>query len=249
MTIVQRLRNVRISVDFLLRNAWSFRRPLTTLGSEESHYLYLQNELAHFLRPLVARLDVSRFKRSRIRALDVGAKNFFLGPVIERLFYEKQIEVEIHGIEIDAYRRNLSFRSRFDYAEYFCNRIARGYFHAMDFLKWEEPADVVFLLNPFVTAEPLLRWGLPIKHLQPESLLAKCREVLLRREGYLITSHPTENEKQMFEALATKSGFVKIGDHTWSPKKDSIQKQMRLGSTWRVAITPTSHLPASPDPQ
>lgn len=246
---MQRLRNVRISIDFLLRNAWSFRRPLSTLGREESHYLYLQNELTHFLRPLVARLDVSRFKRSRIRALDVGAKNFFLGPVIERLFYEKQLEVEIHGIEIDAYRRNLSFRSRLDYAEYFCTRIARGQFHAMDFLKWEEPADVIFLLNPFVTAEPLLRWGLPIHHLQPEKLLAKCREVLMRREGFLITSHPTENEQRVFATLAAKYGFEKVSDNNWSPKKDSIQKQARLGSVWRVSTTPTSHLPASPDPQ
>lgn len=249
MTIVQRLRNVRISIDFLLRNAWSFRRPLSSLGREQSHYHYLQNELAHFLRPLVARLDVSKFKRARIRALDVGAKNFFLGPVIERLLYEKHIEVEIHGIEIDAYRRNLSFRSRLDYAEYFCTRLSRGQFHAMDFLKWEEPADLVFLLNPFVTAEPLLRWGLPIQHLQPDKLLAKCREVLLRREGYLITSHPTENEKQMFGALATKYGFVKVSDSNWLPKKDSIQKQARLGSVWKVTTTPTSHLPASADPQ
>ncbi len=201
------------------------------------------------MRPLVAHLDVSRFNRSRIRALDVGAKNFFLGPVIERLFYEKQIEVEIHGIEIDAYRRNLCFRSRLDYAEYFCTRVARGYFHAMDFLKWEEPADVVFLLNPFVTAEPLLRWGLPIQHLQPEKLLQKCSEVLLRREGYLITSHPTEKEKQIFGSLALKYSFVKISDNNWSPKKDSIQKQARLGSVWRVSTTPTSHLPASADPQ
>jgi hypothetical protein len=235
MTIAQRLRSFRAWLDFGLRQQIRFSWPVTELGPTAARYQCLQLELAAFLAPSAALLKAHFSHRPRIEVLDVGAKDFFAGPVLEQYFLHFGATVAVHGIELDAYRRMHNFRTRADYAQYFVSQMRAGAFHATDFLHWNQKADVIFAGNPFVTAEPLLRWGLPLGHLQPEKYFQQCHRLLAPRQGVFLASNPTVHEQNILKQLANKSRFSLLQEWKWEPNTLSLQKKPRYGSLWKIS--------------
>ena len=102
----------------------------------------------------------------------------------------------------------------------------------MDFLDWKQPADLIFLLNPFVEKEQLLAWGLPLSELKPEKILRHCRE-MLKSHGRLIVSCPSQSEFSAVIALAEKVGWQRLELQQWHPGKTTVQKHPRYGALLR----------------
>jgi len=227
-------------IEFALRNLLRWRFPL---GEKRVHEMAvsLQSELNSFIRqfnwsivkfPSEKHIDGPKSSpKASLRVADVGARTFVLAPVFERLFADLGFPSEIHGIEVDAFRRFTNFRSRADYGHYYAKLVKHGEYHAMDFLKWTQDLDVIFLLHPFVTKEPLVQWGLPTRFFQPDKLLAHCVSTLRNRRGRLLLSCPTEEEFEIATRLLVQNGMKLTERHDWHPEKENakIQKQSRLG--------------------
>lgn len=160
---------------------------------------------------------------------DVGARTFNLARPLDLLCRSLKLDPEIHGIELDGYRRYRSLRTRADYGKFHAQTIANGYFHVMDFLDWTKPLDLVVLLNPFVTLFPLKAWGLPKKYFQPERLFKHAASLLEERQGLMLLSSPNEEEFRLALALANRFGLDAVESQEWKPGPQHIQRQPRFG--------------------
>lgn len=121
----------------------------------------------------------------RIVALDVGAKNFYYAPALHAFWSAQATVDELVGVEVDAYRVYRNGYSRADYAAAYMAGLPGARFVAADIRSWHEPADVVTLMFPFVVPYPLIKWGLPLRLLAPEAILAHVWG-LLKPGGLLI---------------------------------------------------------------
>mgnify|MGYP003393282532 CR=1 FL=1 len=233
MGLLEHLVSLRNSLDFTIRSRVRIGRPLDTQRKMYESEVRLQRELEEFLAAFSGLRDFElRPKHLVLNVLDVGCRNFILGPVIDRFFQKKGMLVSIDGIEIDAFRRFTDLRTRADYGEYFAQQCRSARFHAQDFLQWKQPADIIFLLNPFVEKEQLLAWGLPLSTFKPEKIFSHCRE-LLRADACLVVSCPSESEFAAANYLAEKVGLRLVEVQSWSPDKSAAQKQPRFGALFR----------------
>ncbi len=228
------IRSLRNSIDFLIRNQLPWGRSVSEKNVHPETEQW-QSELDEFLRLFKWNTALRGVGANRtLRVADVGAKTLVAGPVISRLFSEVlgdlEKSTEVHGIEIDAFRRFTSFRTRNDYGKYFASQIPNGHFHAMDFLDWTKPLDAIFLLHPFVTLEPLLHWGLPKSKFKPNDLFKHAAKCLKHSEtATLLLSCPSEEELKLAHKLATENGFFALDWAQWLPTESSTQQQPRLG--------------------
>jgi len=226
--MLSRLKNLRNQIDFFARSCIRFPRPIPPSMPVPKNEVQFQAEIAEFLNLLS--WDTFLFERKKPwRIADVGAKNFSLSPLIDEMFLEKNLEVEIHGIEIDAFRRLSNFHTRADYGQYFASRARMANYHAIDFLDFSKPLDVILMLNPFVTPGPLQSWGLPLKHFRPGALFEHSKQLLKPQRGFLILSSPNEKEFQIASDLAKKADFSLGAPALWEPRANSIQKKPRFG--------------------
>jgi len=218
---------IRNQIDFFLRARFKFEREISPEKPVCDSEKKFQTELFDFFK--VLNLSEMIHPLQKYRAVDVGTKNFSLAPVIDQLFELKKSEVEIHGIELDAYRRLKDGYTRSDYARYFAKKARTAFFHPLNFLDFQLESDLIFLLNPFVSKEPLLAWGLPLKFLQPEKIFDHSFSLLHQRTGKLVLSHPSQEEFEMGREFAKKSGFKLGPARVWLPEAHSIQKKPRWG--------------------
>jgi len=215
---------------------WGWRIPPNKPINATDHRV--QQELYEFLRLF----DWSSLRDSwcvpnhPLIIADIGARNFVLAPVLDRHFQELGCDVEIpeiHGIEIDAYRRLINFHTRADYGTHYAKSIRRGYFHPTDFLQWRRPLNIGFLLNPFVTIEPLLSWGLPCALFRPKEIFRHAYHLLKPQSGILILSNPDTEERDLSYKIAEEVGFSIGQSVLWEPD-DSAQTVPRYGTVLRV---------------
>ncbi|NDD05415.1 MAG: hypothetical protein EB078_10950, partial [Proteobacteria bacterium] len=187
-----------------------------------------QEEIREFFEWLGVSSHIHEKKEPWVVA-DVGTKNFSVAPVIDEMFKELGEDVVIHGIEIDAYRRLTNFHTRADYGNFFAEKARSAFYHPVDFLKFQKPCDLIFLLNPFVSEGPTLAWGLPLKHLCPDKMFRHAYQLLKEQNGKLILSSPSEDEFQLARTWASKAGFLLGSPITWKPQKYHVQKKPRWG--------------------
>lgn len=221
------LRDLKNRIDFYLRDKLRVSLKIPKSDINHSNAIAIQSEFEEFLRLV----NWGKFFNpgSRLRIADVGTRTFAFGPVFERVFKKQHFEmVDVHGFEIDAYRRFTNFRSRADYGRYYASQMENGFYHPMDFLKCNLKFDIIFLLNPFVTKEPLLNWGLPLKAFQPQKLFAHCLGSL-KKNGLLILSAPNQEELGESLKILTGLGFKSEETFNWQPSNVTAQKQPRFG--------------------
>ena len=229
-------KDLRNRLFFALRSRAPWRRPLPPGARVPRREVLLQHELGDFLRGFDWATALARWDReTRLRALDVGARNFALAPVLDALLAEEGIAVEIDGVEIDPNRALWNLRTRGDYGRYFASHARQARYHGMDFLAWTEPADLIVLLNPFVTPAPVLAWGLPLSCLRPEAIFAHARRLLRPPLALLVTCHPSETELGLASELAARAGFTAIERRNWKPGPATLQRRPRLGVLWKAA--------------
>ncbi len=227
MTLSQHLHSFRNSFDFALRQLLQFGREVK--HAPEVHTRF-QKELEAFF--CLFDWNGSLPHQQRLRVLDIGARNFSLAPVFDSVFRGLGHEPEIHGIEIDAFRRLIDLRTRKDYGDFYAKQARCAQFHALDFLKWDLPADVIFALHPFVTPKPLLAWGLPLRHFRPEAFFAHAASLLSPEKGLLLVSNPTEEERRITQHLLSQD-FELVETRDWKPGKRTVQGDPRLGGLYR----------------
>jgi hypothetical protein len=201
-------------------------RPLPPERPPSPSDLRLQGEVREFLEGF--RWKNSFGTAQPIAVADVGARNFALAPVIREMLLP--IPADIHGFEIDAFRRLVNFRTRADYGHYYARRTPGATYHPYDFMRWEQDLDLILLLHPFVKPEPLLSWGLPLSTFRPEALFAHCRKLLTARQGKLIFCSPTPEEFALSTQFAERAGFKVVQKNRWTPTRKNLQTLPRLGA-------------------
>lgn len=183
---------------------------------------------------------------SPLRVLDVGCKNFEVAPALLASLATRGVRrdaIELTGIELDAYRVYAGGHSRADAATYFLELAAKAGFGgahrfiAGDVLEHREHYDVITWLHPFVTPTPLLRWGLPLRHLAPERMLAHVAS--LRAPGGLLVIVNQEPE----EAAIQRGLFARVGLDATS--FDVASKFPRRHTRCPVHIVKKGTVPAS----
>jgi len=228
MPIRNSLKNLRNTFDFSLRNkialGLAVKKPLPI-------DLEFQTEMESFLN-LFPWKDLLKGRAKTLKIADIGARNFALAPLWDRFFRKLGFEPETHGIEIDPNRRLTNLRTRGDYGRYYAQSIPCGRYHTMDYLEWAEELDIAMHLNPFVTIDPLLAWGLPLKYFEPKSQFKHTQQLLSSRHGILVMSNPNIEEYQTAVGLATEQGFTLRHEKPWRPRDQSSLKRSRFGSVF-----------------
>ena len=231
MDLLKTCRNVRNHWDFSLRRVLRFPGPAVHHASDSDGVA--RQEVGDFLRKFGWE-KVLGARNPDLQVADIGAKNFFLAPLLDAFFRARGFSPEIHGIEVDAFRRYGDFRLRAQYGEFYASQIEKGRFYPINFLDFERPLDLALLLNPFVTESPLLAWGLPLRFLDPQALLDHARHLLTPNRGLLLVSHPSEDELQINVRLARRAGFRLIERQQWTPSQTSLQRQGRMGALFGI---------------
>jgi len=223
--------SIRNGIDFTLRShvRWGREIPMKTPVSLIDQRL--QEEFKQFLglfhwQPILKPFD----PLSVLTIADIGARNFAFAQVLDEHFKALGYQAAIHGIEMDAYRRMINFHTRADYGNYYAKSIRSGQFHPIDFLMWQKPLQIGFLLNPFVAREALLSWGLPLSSLQPEKIFHHAYSLLKPQNGVLILSNIDEHEIEISYQIAKKTGFI-IGEaRTWRTQTGAPNALPRHGT-------------------
>lgn len=220
---------IRNSFDFFLRNQIRFSRRVSDESALPERDRKIQIEFEEFFKLFNWKKLLGQLNHSPLVITDIGARNFVFGPVIDKVLKKQGRTASIHGIEIDAHRLLWGFHSRADFGRYYAKKMRSGFFHAIDFLNWQEPTDIALLLNPFVSKEPLLSWGLPLSKLKPNELFHHTMKTLKPRKGVLILSCPSQEELEIAQVLALEAGFVAGQQVKWNPPKNSVQQKPRYG--------------------
>lgn len=186
------------------------RYDLAALHASSSRAVYREN--LYVLDALDRFVDASPLGR-RVRALDVGSKDFRYATALARWLgragTRSAREVSLTGIELEGHRLHPDLRTRRDHAEAFATEVggAEVTYEVADFLAREErDVDVVFMLFPFVLEYALVRWGLPRSFFLPERMLARVKATL-RPGGLVLIFNHTEEEQARQQELLAGAGF------------------------------------------
>lgn len=232
ISVVKDLRN---RLDYFLRNRLTWGREIPEGFPVPQMDLRFQEEVREFFDafPWPEILEPAPRDRALVVA-DIGTRNFATAPVIDDLFARQGFAIDLHGIEVDAYRRLRDFRTRKNYGDFFARQARRARYHALDFCEWRAHCDFIFLLNPFVSEEPLLAWGLPLPKLRPRAIFERAAASLTKYRGQLLLCCPTEEELEISAAHADAVGLVATHAAEWHPKPTSLQNTPRLGTLYRL---------------
>ncbi|EKE04211.1 MAG: hypothetical protein ACD_20C00097G0028 [uncultured bacterium] len=160
--------------------------------------LYTIELLEQNLNPSPSNKDIS--------ILDIGSKNWFYAEGEYNFFKYANFDktIQLTGIEIDAYRLYTNLYSRYDYAKAYIKNLENTSYIADDLMNHQGQYDYITWFLPFVTPNPLLNWGLPLKHFKPEDMLCKAYN-LLKPGGKMLIVNQGEKEhliqKKLLESL------------------------------------------------
>jgi hypothetical protein len=223
-------RNFQNHLNYSLRSRINISLNADPSDAMSEYTLQLQKELHEFLNLFSWIEFQEQFDEvHQPNVVDIGARDFSFASVIDRHFRTKGFDPNVHGVEIDSYRRYRNLRSRADYGRFHAKSIPHGYFHAVDFLKWHRPIHFAFLLHPFVTPEPPLRWGLPLSTFRPQQIFDHAFELLAPQGGMMLLSNPSLEEFELSAKFARKSGFLFGESHEWKPSSGTAHEMPRIG--------------------
>lgn len=142
-------------------------------------------------------------------ALDAGCGDWFYVQALYKLLGRSNgkfpRQVELDGVELDAYRLYAGFHSRRDWAEAFAAGLEGARYIPGDIRQYRRPVDIAFLLFPFLFEGELQRWGLPRRFLRPAELLRHVYG-LLRPGGILLIANVGAAEREEQHRLLAEAG-------------------------------------------
>lgn len=133
---------------------------------------------------------------------DIGSANFWYVTLLDRLFAPSALV----GIEVDGYRLYPNGHSRWDAAQGYLASAPRARYLVADYRTVDEPADLITAWYPFVTAEPLLAWRLPLTVFHPAEVFARVA-TNLRPGGLLLMVNHGQEEASVAASLCTAAGL------------------------------------------
>ena len=137
---------------------------------------------------------------TNMSVLDIGSKNWSYVKS-EYLFFQGYTKcLNLYGIELDAYRMNSKFYTRYEIAQYYKKDLPNTNYISGDFIEHNQKYDYIIWILPFITEYPLLRWGLPLKYFKPKEMLIHAFE-LLKQEGELLIINQGEDEYKVQKYL------------------------------------------------
>ena len=148
------------------------------------------------------------FSGNKIRALDIGSKNWnYVYSLCQYLRFAGEAEgreLDLCGVEIDAYGIYSDLYSRHDYAQAYVKQAQvetdKIEYVVGDFLeKSYRDLDVVTLFFPFVLEEALTSWGLPKRHFEPHKLLQNALDAL-KANRFMVVTNQTGSEARQLNA-------------------------------------------------
>lgn len=205
------LDNLKNNFDFFLRSHITFSRKNYTENADDISDIAVPEDLKQkyniaLFEPSTTRLFLeniyflmifnkyfSKHTLDNVSVLDIGSKNWSYVKS-EFLFFQSFTKAfNLSGIELDAYRLNSKFYTRYEVAKYYTQGLFNTNYIVGDFLKHTRKYDYIIWILPFVSEYPLIRWGLPLKYFNPESMLLHAYD-LLNRNGELLIINQGENE-------------------------------------------------------
>ena len=178
--------DLRNRFDFFIRSKTKFSRKNYKGEIENPECDYVYDILSQFMKPK---------ERDSLRVLDIGSKNWAYVRGEYRFFRQFSPNLELDGVEIDAYRLYSNFYSRYEAAKFYIKGLEGVNYYPEDLLNIGGKYDYIVWLLPFVTPYPLKRWGLPERYFMPEKLL-KHAYGLLEREMFIVNQGEEESEIQ-----------------------------------------------------
>ncbi len=140
--------------------------------------------------------------------LDIGCKNFETAPGLFRAARTlSSHEIDLTGVEIDAYPVYRNLHSRADAAHYYLSLLPGEHRYLPDDVRaLQGQFGLITWFFPFVTTAPLLWWGLPERFFAPEALF---QHVLTLRQpgGSLIVTNYTPEEAEIQAELFARAGI------------------------------------------
>ncbi|MBK8098161.1 MAG: class I SAM-dependent methyltransferase [Planctomycetes bacterium] len=156
-------------------------------------------------------------------AVDVGSGPFQYATALQRFLARAGGGwVALTGVEIDGHGRYPDGSTRAAHGRAHASLAGAGVeYQVDDFTRMSLPTqDFVSMLFPFLTAYPLLRWGLPLRVLQPRRLLERAAE-RLRPGGVLLVVNQTGAEFTRLQMLL-----------------NGLPLRLECSSSWRTTLVP-----------
>lgn len=188
--------NLKNNFDFYIRSFTKFSRKNYSGNPDNIESKYLFDILDKYF-PMDDKENVS--------VLDIGSKNWAYVKGEYDFFSRYCNFLKLDGVEIDAYRMNSDFYSRYEIAQFYIKNLDNVRYYPDNLLNINDQYDYIIWILPFVTPYPLLRWGLPEKFFMPEELLEHAYK-LLNKQMLIINQGVDEAQiqKKMLEVLCIK---------------------------------------------
>ncbi len=165
-----------------------------------------------------------------VNILDLGSQHFVYAPALSRFFslwnLERGREVELTGIELDAYRRNWKGQARCDLGRYYASLASRGHYLIGDLLHYPfaKQFDVLCFFRPFLAPEPLIQAGLPKRFFEPQAQWQRVKD-LLKPGGDWLLSYQSEYEAQEGMSRLRELGIHFQDPRIWEPIPGSVEQR------------------------
>ncbi|TVQ76322.1 MAG: hypothetical protein EA369_10250 [Bradymonadales bacterium] len=130
------------------------------------------------------------------RIIDLGSKNFGYCFALAESLRRKNWEGELKGLELDPYRRFVSYYRRIDHAQFFVGLANREFspeitldYQEGDWLNYslDKKFDLVFCFFPFLFLDLHHQWGLSRKSFSPkqfyQKIFAQSDQAILVHQG------------------------------------------------------------------
>lgn len=185
-----------------LRNKFDFYIRTKTKFSRKNFSGNINNPESEYLFEILTNYFPIDFKES-ISVLDIGSKNWAYVKGEYDFFKNYSTQLILDGVEIDAYRLNSNFYSRYEIAQFYIKNLQgvnqwvnQGVnYYPDNLLNINKKYDYIIWLLPFVTIYPLQKWGLPKKYFMPEKLLKHAYR-LLNKQMLIVNQGEEEAEIQ-----------------------------------------------------
>lgn len=222
--------NLRNSIDFFLRRKIHFSRINYTEKNENKADLgfsdfevkqenYLLNKynfedyknnstVANYCQNLYILALLDKYllvnPTEKISILDIGSKNWYYVRSEYSYFRKYCTELQLDGVEIDAYRLYANFYNRLEVAKFYMKGLSGVNYISDDVRNINNTYDYIIWILPFVLIEPHRYWGLPDKYFNPHNLFKHAHSLLNSKGKMFIINqgeHELEAQKNIIKGL------------------------------------------------
>jgi len=196
--------DLKNNIDFFLRNKIRISRKNYIEVNETKEYLEFTDDEKNLEVELLKKYDFAWYKNNstipnycqnlytlyfldkylnvkfnkNLSVLDIGSKNWFY--VAGEYFFFKSYcnNLNLDGVELDAYRLYSNFYNRYEVAKFYTKDLIGTTYIADDLLNIKKSYDYIIWILPFVTKYPLKVWGLPNRFFCPQKLFDHAFSIL-----------------------------------------------------------------------